>query len=171
MSSSLRVNTGKICFTLCLITLLAFVGFQKAKIPGNLTRLRRSSKQHSNSIRSSSVSCDESTLVPQALLSLGVYTQNDLRNEAGVAPAFWGCASNSSGDATSSSSSPAKVNGPCYVPTPPSRVDWALKVTLNGKKTPRYHNSSISAASDAPNLAGYCRPGFIIIGVGKGGTR
>lgn len=166
MSSSPRIEPGKLCFALFLIALFAFVGFQKLNFNASLNFLRSSKMGYSIQ---SAESPDEAAIVPEQLLKLGVYTQSDLKNEAGVAPAFWGCVNSTNCDVNSSS--PAKVYGPCFLPSHRSRIDWAHEVRLNGEKSPRYHNTSTFAAAGVNDLAGYCRPGFIIIGVGKGGTR
>lgn len=100
----------------------------------------------------------EAGIAPSALLSMGVYREVDFANEAGVVPAFWNC--------DGSACNVSTVWGPCYAP--PGRVDWESEVERSRGESPVYPtNSALSSES----LEGLCRPGFLIIGAGKCGTR
>lgn len=100
-------------------------------------------------------------IVPQALLGT-VYSPKDFKNDKNVVPAFWGCGT---GQCNTS-----EVWGPCYAPQ--SRVDWPKEVAKakNSRQPPLYHREA-KRGQDANDLTDYCRPGFIIIGAGKCGTR
>jgi hypothetical protein len=159
-----RIRPERVCLALLLAAILALVAFQRENIDVLLNQ-SWTARTGGNSTKVLEVG-EPATRVPSELLSLGVYASDDFTNEAGVVPPFWKCSS-----PCDTSSSDTKVRGPCYVPSPAARVDWAREANLSSKLSPRYHYSSVSARTDASNLADYCRPGFIIIGAGKCGTR
>jgi hypothetical protein len=161
-----RIRPERVGLALFLVAVLALVALQREKIDVLLnqswtTRTGGNYTKHE-------VVRESATQIPSELLSLGLYTCEDFTNDAGVAPPFWKL---SSGSPCSTNSSATKVRSPCYVPTRPGRVDWKSQANLSSHLSPRYHTSPVSASTDARDLADYCRPGFIIIGAGKCGTR
>lgn len=102
---------------------------------------------------------DEAGIVPATLLGL-VYSMEDFRNEAGVVPPYWGCENNACNISS--------VWGPCYAPN--ERIDWESQVQDNQERKPSYWHKQ-QRIQNSGDVAGYCRPGFLIIGAGKCGTR
>ena len=103
----------------------------------------------------------------------GIYSVSDFKNEMDVAIPYWGAAA-----ATDKQSSKQTTPqwGPCFAPH--NRVDWdqAIETSWNAT-TPQYETKIAAPAPvlsknsmDGEDLAGFCRPGFIIIGAGKCGT-
>jgi hypothetical protein len=106
-----------------------------------------------------SASGDAGGIVPAALIGL-VYNETDFVNERGVIPSYWDC---SHGKCNTS-----KMWGPCYPGH--KRVHWAKQVEKYRGRPPSYQKKE-TASQDSNDLSGYCRPGFLIIGSGKCGTR
>ena len=101
-------------------------------------------------------------VVPPELVKLGVYNQSvDFENEAGIETPFWGCNHGSC-------SKNSRVWGPCYAPH--GHVDWSVEVDFYKENNPSY-KAGKTARPDQSDLANLCRPGFLIIGAGKCGTR
>jgi len=102
-------------------------------------------------------------IVPQDLLRLNVYSEDrDFLNYEGVSPPFWDC--------SHQRCNISSIWGPCYAPHGP--VDWEKEVSnVRRHRSPIYHKPPISPRSHAADIADYCRPGFLIIGAGKCGTR
>lgn len=162
-----RTRPERVCLALSLGAVLALVAFQREKIDVLLNQ-SWTTRTGGNSTKHESAALESATRIPSELLSLGLYTCDDFTNDAGVAPPFWKLSSVSP---CSTNSSATKVRSPCYVPSRSGRVDWKSQANLSSHLSPRYHTSPISASTDARDLADYCRPGFIIIGAGKCGTR
>lgn len=105
-------------------------------------------------------SSDTGGTVPAALLGLEIYHKSDFLNERGIIPPYWNCLH---GECNSS-----EVWGPCYPPHKP--VSWAKEVDKYHGRPP-YYQKTEPASRNRDDLSGYCRPGFLIIGAGKCGTR
>lgn len=107
----------------------------------------------------------KSTPFPQELLDESVYSSSDFVNQEGISPVFW------TPDITKKLTT-SSTWGPCYPPT--NENNWTQLVRISQKKGPKYptkpKHPDMYASNPEPNLAGYCRPGFIIIGAGKCGT-
>jgi len=105
---------------------------------------------------------DGGGIVPAELLRLHVYSQEDFVNEAGRVPSYWGCGAGGACNASDQW-------GPCYAPH--DRVRWDQEVEKNRHlPDPFYHRSPVRWV-DREDIADYCKPGFLIIGAGKCGTR
>lgn len=114
----------------------------------------------------SSQSRDE---VMEVLHRKGVYNRSDFAsNELGIVVPYW--------DRNSTESDPAVTKhptvqwGPCFAPH--QSVAWDKIIKKYQHNGPDY-NLQIPAMTTMPeevDLAGFCRPGFIIIGAGKCGT-
>jgi hypothetical protein len=101
------------------------------------------------------------SIVPQFLLNHSVYTTSDFRNKQGIAPPFWGC--------KNESCNASGVWGPCFWPH--KKIRWVGEVERIGRThRPQYQNVPIDPTL-TDDLSGLCRPGFLIIGAGKCGTR
>jgi len=99
-------------------------------------------------------------IVPSALMGV-VYNQSDFRNQRGVIPPFWEC-DNGSCNSTS-------VWGPCFAPS--QNVRWSEEVAnFQRFHNPHYDVKAISK-NNPQDVSNLCRPGFVIIGAGKCGTR
>lgn len=111
-------------------------------------------------------------------------TRSDFRNEIGNVPPYWEEIEESKSDA---SYSDVSSWGPCYPLN--EEVKWKEEVVTESpyrynndaitySKAPKIHGktpqSSLYSGNDDishnPNLAGFCRPGFLIIGQAKCGT-
>lgn len=99
-------------------------------------------------------------IVPKELLGL-VYNETDFINTKGITPTYWGC----KGGQCSSSSNKW---GPCFAPH--TQVNWNESVDTYREKPVRYARSG-EGRSKENDLADLCRPGFLVIGAGKCGTR
>eukprot|EP00554_Chaetoceros_debilis_P012306 CAMPEP_0194116294 /NCGR_PEP_ID=MMETSP0150-20130528/26507_1 /TAXON_ID=122233 /ORGANISM="Chaetoceros debilis, Strain MM31A-1" /LENGTH=574 /DNA_ID=CAMNT_0038806979 /DNA_START=65 /DNA_END=1789 /DNA_ORIENTATION=+ len=109
----------------------------------------------------------------------GVYSSSDFRNA--VTPPYWeefyNETVNHGMDGGDSSFSVTPHMGPCYLP-PSDETNWQELMDENkniNEKSIKYMDGiSIDKAHGGgdhqSNLAGFCRPGFIIIGAGKCGT-
>jgi hypothetical protein len=97
-------------------------------------------------------------IVPEELLGT-VYSSSDFVNDRGIRPPFWNCEGNRC-NITSEW-------GPCYASH--EEVTWSKEVEFFTTNPPSY--TRVSYMSKSTDLAGLCRPGFIIIGAGKCGTR
>jgi hypothetical protein len=103
------------------------------------------------------------------LIGEGVYDSNSFENEAGVVPPFW------DDNATSSPCKPDETTtlelGPCFGSH--LDVDWHAQANQKDTQIPRYTplmNGASETTKTKNDWAGYCRPGFLIIGAGKCGT-
>ena len=113
---------------------------------------------------SSAMEISSNSRIPLDLYDLGVYKERDFVNERGIRPPFW---SNSTSNRNSNNDGLPSW-GPCYVPR--HSVDWQKSVNAANPEQP----TSLSAYEDghsSQDIAGFCRPGFLIIGAGKCGTR
>lgn len=97
-------------------------------------------------------------IVPEELLGT-VYSSDDFINERGIRPPFWDCEGNRCNKTSEW--------GPCYAGH--DVVTWSKEAKHYRRKSPTYTRASY--VSQSTDLAGLCRPGFIIIGAGKCGTR
>ena len=97
-------------------------------------------------------------IVPEELLGT-VYSYADFVNERGIRPPFWDCKSNRCNT--------TNEWGPCYASH--DVVTWTKEVKTYKTNPPAYNRASYM--SQSTDVAGLCRPGFIIIGAGKCGTR
>ena len=107
---------------------------------------------------------------PTALMDLGVYQARDFRpNAAGVTVPFWD-------DFNVNSTSSSAAWGPCYAPSEVG-VDWPALVQAHHGNSSINNQHTISLyddykpGRDVQDVDGSCRPGFLIIGAGKCGTR
>lgn len=111
-----------------------------------------------------------SQYIPSALLSSHTYNANDFQNEVGNIPPYWKDASNHQLNNTNEE---IPHLGPCYLPE--TEPNWKALIKKNrfikSAKNIKYEEGyNDNKKSDETNLAGLCRPGFIIIGAGKCGT-
>jgi hypothetical protein len=97
-------------------------------------------------------------IVPEELMGT-VYSSEDFVNDRGIQPPFWDCKGNNCNTTSEW--------GPCYASH--DVVKWEKEVTVYKSNPPSYTRASYM--SQSTDLAGLCRPGFIIIGAGKCGTR
>lgn len=109
-----------------------------------------------SSVRSSTI--DEGGIVPKEILG-EVYSSADFINDRGIRPPFWDC--------TSNKCNTTSEWGPCYAGH--EAVTWSKEMNFYKTNPPAYERASYM--SQSTDLAGLCRPGFIIIGAGKCGTR
>ena len=118
-----------------------------------------------------------------------VYTEGDFQNAAGIAPTFWNCSLDGNCDSN-------EIWGPCYAPH--GIVHWKQEVekhqqddimtpSSSGAMPPihfynhgeqqrisgggGWNSHSQQPPADPNDMANTCRPGFLIIGAGKCGTR
>lgn len=99
-------------------------------------------------------------MVPQFLTRKGLYPNDtdSLENEAGILPPFWENTNNNS-----------KSWGPCYWPI--RSANWQTEIDkYNDTHMPRYSSMVVNQKNHG-TVRGLCRPGFLIIGAGKCGTR
>lgn len=101
---------------------------------------------------------EDGGIVPEELLGK-VYSSDDFINDRGIRPPFWDC--------TSNKCNTTSEWGPCYATH--DAVTWSKEVNIYKTNPPSY--ARVSYMSQSTDLAGLCRPGFIIIGAGKCGTR
>jgi hypothetical protein len=102
-----------------------------------------------------SVSLSAYLIVPDELLDLGVYSESDFINKRGIQPTFWDC--------EDGRCSTRQEWGPCYAPR--ENLNWIEEVDkYNATQSPEYMRNTQGSRTD---LAGLCRPGFLIIGAGK----
>ena len=110
-------------------------------------------------------------LVPAELFDLGIYKEHDFVNPGGIRPTFWTRENQTASSLLSSW-------GPCY-PSQES-VDWPFEMeqyrnAVNNDNgihiSPSLYIEYQPAKHAGDNVAGFCRPGFLIIGAGKCGTR
>jgi hypothetical protein len=104
---------------------------------------------------------DGGSVVPLELLGT-VYNETDFVNPGNIHPPFWACKNNSC--------SSSKFWGPCYPPR--DRVDWTQEIEYQSSHPASYRQTPAkSGSADQHDLRNLCRPGFLIIGAGKCGTR
>ena len=116
---------------------------------------------------------EKGTIVPPELLGV-VYNTTDFVNSHNIRPPFWGCESCSPRHNTWAR---RNIWGPCYPQHGP--VKWSEEVAHYKTHQPSYmKNKNLGTkgkgkhkAPDRTDLANLCRPGFLIIGAGKCGTR
>lgn len=108
-------------------------------------------------------------IVPHVLMG-AVYKPDDFVNSRGISPPFWDC-NGFNCTLPSRSQVQQPVWGPCFAPRDP--VNWAREINLHkDSKNLIYEKDADSKVyQSVPDLSGLCRPGFIIIGAGKCGTR
>jgi hypothetical protein len=135
--------------------------------------------------------------LPSVLLELHLYGASDFVNQQGVVPTFWGKSKAQENECFQNGECKQATAtwGPCYQPE--GEVDWYeamdefggntddkkklqylpqqefIDITSNSTATLSASGSAIrssSSRSRSPNLANFCRPGFLIIGGGKCGT-
>lgn len=113
-----------------------------------------------------------SAVFPPELLK-SVYSSSDFVNRDGVSPVFW------TPDMINCTDEKNNCNqlsewGPCYPPQTGNNWTDLIHISRERHGVLRYPTKPTHPDSYAripnPNLAGYCRPGFIIIGAGKCGT-
>jgi hypothetical protein len=129
-------------------------------------------QQSTTNTSSSSRRCPPVRL-PAQLVELGVYQANDFINAAGRVPTYWASRDNTTTN-NKSKDTPTPW-GPCYPPRRGGSLDWELLATkaADNSSKPDYARSSALGGKkhDAEAIDGMCRPGFLIIGAGKCGTR
>jgi hypothetical protein len=135
------------------------------------------------------VQADPAGILPPDLMDDSVYNaEGDFRNTQGIAPTYWNCSTDGNCDSN-------QIWGPCYAPH--GHVHWKQEVATASAAMGTTKSTSSSAASMPPHyfynhdaqhkssggsvwnahpsdpndLANTCRPGFLIIGAGKCGTR
>ena len=96
-----------------------------------------------------------SKLLPNELFEDRLYSNGDFQNLLGIKPPFWG----ENETCNDIGENCKKLWGPCYANVNPH---WT-NVT-------KYHSLATKVEQNSDDLAGYCRPGFLIIGQGKCGT-
>lgn len=99
-------------------------------------------------------------IVPKPLLG-SVYKTSDFVNQISRTPPFWECRGNSCNVSV--------VWGPCYAPK--GRIHWTKEAVLSRERGGAPQYPAPEPEQTAGDLRGYCRPGFLIIGAGKCGTR
>ena len=117
--------------------------------------------------------------LPSDLIGL-TYSGKDFPNDAGVVPTYWNC-SRVSGDCENRHSSPffhrhddsSVTWGPCYAIH--GSVEWRNQVeqesNRNGQSPSMYAELNDHKIEEDTHISGLCRPGFVILGAGKCGTR
>jgi hypothetical protein len=142
--------------TIVLVSLLVLVLFA-VEHSGHLKNLfRLESKDDSISVAGADLTAAD-LIVPDELLTLGVYSKHDFINDRGIQPTFWDC-----GDGRCST---RQEWGPCYAPN--ENLNWVEEVDkYNATQKPEYRRNSRDRTSRT-DLEGLCRPGFLIIGAGK----
>ena len=100
--------------------------------------------------------------LPPDLFDLGVYNTGDFTNERGVRPPFWWS------NATWNEEDHSWAWGPCYAPF--TGVHWKNEINAADPDSPVYPTYQHSGRNEQ-DVAGLCRPSFLIIGAGKCGTR
>jgi len=155
--SSTARNTTMMTMRVALVALLLVVAIAVFMYLNESSEFVRN-RVKSMGIHGTGTSIDGSGIVPAALLGLA-YNESDFVNEQGIAPAYWDC---QNGKCNSS-----EVWGPCY-PSHKS-VDWEGQVELYSTQPPFYQKKQ-PISRHQNDLAGSCRPGFLIIGAGKCGT-
>lgn len=101
----------------------------------------------------------------------GVYRESDFKydKETEVAPYWWSDSTTRSSTIPRGTTSPEW--GPCFAPR--KQVDWDLAIASSQNSTTPQYETQIGVPVNSmrdEDLAGFCRPGFIIIGAGKCGT-
>ena len=136
-----------------------------ASLSFSFGRNRDSTTLRSGRLPDSSLGRDQ---VIEILINRSVYHEDDFVNEIAVIPPFWG---NNNGSNSTLKCIPDETTtpewGPCFGTH--KSINWEREI---GDK-PTYHKMiPIDAAStkETNDWAGYCRPGFLIIGAGKCGT-
>ena len=140
----------------CLVFFL-YEGQQK----GFVLSSKEETKSELHSSPSGKASQMGTGLVPDELMGV-MYHENDFINDKGIAPTFWECQ-----DANCSAQQPPQY-GPCFAPH--ESVDWNESIDFYKTHPPRYMRMGEGKAN-TNDLADLCRPGFLIIGAGKCGTR
>jgi len=111
--------------------------------------------------------------VMQLLEQKHIYSASDYANDQGVVVPYWDTTTT---NATAKRRIPKATTtaqwGPCYAPH--AKVNWDREIAkYSSDQTPEYEKSILAPginSMDEEDLAGFCRPGFIIIGAGKCGT-
>lgn len=112
---------------------------------------------------------------PVPVLELGKYRGNDFQNRNGVTIPYWQDSDQNERQLIKYAGTPHV--GPCYLLR--SEPDWNALIGENkqldsGKEKVKFRSTSealaITHTGGSNDLAGLCRPGFIIIGAGKCGT-
>jgi hypothetical protein len=159
MSCSCANDATKKCVAYALLAMVLLTC-------GGLSVLMESSPSYITSggealrVEEHTVLVDVHSMVPQQLVEWGVYDpENDFVNSIGKRPAFWELNNSHSW-------------GPCY-PEPLHTATWKNVTDLQEPYQYKYrHDDKIhkQAKTFSTNVAGGCRPGFVIIGAGKCGT-
>lgn len=107
---------------------------------------------------------DHTIKLPEILLRQDIYSNDSFVNEAGVVPAYW------EGEKKHHSlvvRQPSANYGPCYSYDPDHPVDWEAEIAkFHSTGEPEYNTERVMRKlPSAKDLQGYCRPGFIIIGM------
>lgn len=98
--------------------------------------------------------------LPEILLKRRIYQNESLVNEYGVVPAYWDGGGQTDRVFVRDG---RKTYGPCYATD--HAVNWEAEIELyNRTHEPQYNDERIVPATSM-SLQGYCRPGFIIIGI------
>lgn len=166
---------------LAAISILALVGFF-ADLPDFAKTLvsgssgSRSSSTTALHVQLASGSNGSNILtLPNILFSKGIYQNDSFMNKQGIVPAFWQGDrkplgnNNSNNNQTDDNDKRHHHNyGPCHSYDHP--IDWEAEIDLFNRTGEAQYNEGRIVRSQAADLQGYCRPGFIIIGAGKCGT-
>ena len=130
-------------------------------------------------LNSSFSSSDETKIYYPTELFQKVYKNRDFENEHHVIPPYWeDVIKRKKRSFREDDSTVIPHLGPCYLPK--EKIDWQKLMEKNryvhSEGSIKYMNTRQSLRNSSPdglgqeNLAGLCRPGFIIIGAGKCGT-
>ena len=133
------------------VVALVYMYMAPESLPG-LNSLSRGGSSHTMEVQGGPL--------PPDLFDLEVYHSDDFTNERGVRPPFW---SNETRRRDHSW-------GPCYAPISAHRIHWKTERDSINPNSPVYPPYQ-PASKDPNDLAGLCRPSFLIIGAGKCGTR
>jgi len=104
----------------------------------------------------------------------GIYDASDLKNEVDVVVPYWWNVFNSTKTKHHTKIPRATTTpqwGPCFAPH--EEVDWDKAIAETEQlRAPQYEKKIVARVStiNEEDLAGFCRPGFLIIGAGKCGT-
>lgn len=110
--------------------------------------------------------------VVHLLQEKGIYDASDFKNEFDVVvPYWWNNSDNSKHHTRIPRATTTPQWGPCFAPH--EEVDWDKTIAENEQSSaPEYEKTIVARVNtlNEEDLAGFCRPGFIIIGAGKCGT-
>ena len=144
---------------LATIVVLALMGFFTDYADFAKTLVRGGTRPALHVKVASGSNGDHVLQLPEILLKKGIYDNTSFVNANGVVPAFW------QGETNHSLVVRDRIfnYGPCY--SYDHAIDWAAEIAMfNSTGEPQYNEERI-IRTQALDLQGYCRPGFIIIGM------